>query len=85
MLHAAISVIRVRTLQSGAATNMGRYDVRPCPCGSGHASSWLFDCKGIPVARVCNICESATMKKYNPIIFTGYTQADIDEQIEEDE
>jgi len=25
------------------------------------------------------------MKKYNPIIFTGYTQADIDEQIEEDE
>jgi uncharacterized Zn-binding protein involved in type VI secretion len=64
---------------------MGIYDQKLCPCGSGHWSAWMFDCKGIPVARVCDKCETKTRAKYNPMIFTGYTQADIDEQIEEDE
>ena len=64
---------------------MGIYDVRPCPCGSGEPSQWMFDCKGIPLDRVCTECADAKRARYNPIIFDGYTQADMDEQIEEDE
>jgi hypothetical protein len=64
---------------------MGLHDIRPCPCGSGKPSQWLLDAKGIPVARVCDAeCERKVRARYNPIIFTGYTQADMDERIEED-
>jgi hypothetical protein len=56
---------------------------RPCPCGSGKSSWWLNDAQGIPVSRVCEDCEAKVKAKYRPEIFTGYTQADIDEPIEE--
>lgn len=64
---------------------MGIHDIRPCPCKSGKDSQWLHDARGIPVARVCDACESEVRKRYNPIIFEGYDQSDMDEQIEEDE
>jgi hypothetical protein len=63
---------------------MGQNDVRPCPCKSGKPSQWMFDCKGIALDRVCEDCEDTKRAKYNPMVFTGYTQADVDEQIEED-
>jgi hypothetical protein len=44
----------------------------------------MFDCKGIALDRVCEDCEDTKRAKYNPMVFTGYTQADVDEQIEED-
>jgi hypothetical protein len=47
-------------------------------------SWWLTDCKGIPLCRVCPECIEAKKSRYNSWVFTGYTQADIDEQIEED-
>lgn len=64
---------------------MGIHDVRPCPCGSGEISWWEFDGRGIPLTRVCNKCYEKTMSKFNPVILNYYTQADVDEQIEEDE
>lgn len=45
-------------------------------------SYWLYDAQGIPVARVCHRCEAAQRAKFRPEIFTGYTQADVDESIE---
>lgn len=48
------------------------------------ASWWAHDAQGIPLCRVCNLCESAKLSRYRPEILTGYTQADVDEPIEED-
>ena len=57
-------------------------------CGRRHekndGSWWLTDCKGIPLKRVCADCEEEVRKGYNPWVFDGYSQADIDEQIEAD-
>ena len=43
---------------------------------------WLHDSQGIPCGKVCDLCEEATKAKYRPVIFSGYTQADVDEPIE---
>lgn len=64
---------------------MGKYDIRPCPCGSGEGSWWAFDGRGIELCRVCSKCEKEQMKKYNPRILEYYTQADVDEPIEEED
>ena len=40
----------------------------------------MFDCKGIPLDRVCTECADEKRAKYNPIVFDGYTQADMLEQ-----
>lgn len=64
---------------------MSIYDVRPCPCGSGQDSQWQFDAKGIALCRTCPKCHAKQMARYRPEILTGYTQADVDEPIEEDE
>ena len=63
---------------------MSRHDLRPCPCGSGLMSQWQFDGRGIELCRTCDKCHDEQMKKYNPVILDYYTQADVDEQIEED-
>jgi len=63
---------------------MGIHDVRPCPCGSGEESWWEFDARGIPLDRVCDKCVEKKLARYRPEILTGYTQEDVDEQIEED-
>ncbi len=61
---------------------MGMYDFRPCPCGSGDSSWWENDAQGIPLARVCSECREAKLSGYRKEILTGYSQADVDEQIE---
>jgi hypothetical protein len=57
------------------------------PCGShspGDGSWWEHDAQGIPLCRVCDRCETHKLSRYRPEILTGYTQADLDEPIEED-
>jgi hypothetical protein len=63
---------------------MGRYDVKPCPCGSGKPSEWQLDGRGIELCRTCADCHEKQMARYNPAILEYYTQEDVDEQIEED-
>lgn len=46
-------------------------------------SWWEYDAQGIPLDRVCAQCRNAKLSKYRPEILTGYTQADVDEPIEE--
>jgi hypothetical protein len=41
----------------------------------------LYDAQGIYCCRVCDACEEAKAAQYNPVIFAGYTQADVDEPI----
>lgn len=49
---------------------MGKYDVRPCPCGSGKPSQWLMDAANIPIKRVCEVCEAQVRKDYAPCLDT---------------
>lgn len=50
----------------------------------GDGSWWESDAQGIPLCRVCDDCREAKLARYRPEILTGYTQADVDEPIEED-
>jgi hypothetical protein len=50
----------------------------------GKYSWWEHDAQDIPLCRVCDRCANHKLSKYRPEILTGYTQADIDERIEED-
>jgi len=43
-----------------------------------------YDAQGIYLCRVCDLCREAKLSRYRPEILTGYTQADVDEPIEED-
>lgn len=58
--------------------------VRVCPCGSGNVPRWENDAQGIPLALVCDACKAAKLAHFRPEILTGYTQADVDEPIEEE-
>jgi len=55
-----------------------------CPCGSGKYSEWQYDGRGIELCRTCNDCHKEKMSRYRPEILEYYTQADVDEPIEED-
>ncbi len=37
---------------------------KPCPCGSGKASHWAKDARGIEIARVCPDCKEEKLKGY---------------------
>lgn len=63
---------------------MSIHDIRPCPCGSGLDSEWQLDGRGIPLCRTCAKCHKQQMARYRPEILDHYTQADVDEPIEED-
>lgn len=52
--------------QNEGEPKMGKYDVRPCICGSGKPSQWLNDAAGIPISRVCETCEAGVRKRYAP-------------------
>jgi len=56
--------------------------IRLCPCDSGEPSWWVYDAQGIELCRVCSECEEGKLARYRPEILTGYTQADVDEDIE---
>jgi hypothetical protein len=45
---------------------MSRYDVRPCPCGSGLDSQWQLDARGIELCRTCAKCHRKQMARYRP-------------------
>jgi len=56
---------------------------KPCNCGSGETYTWwAHDAQGIPLCKVCVMCEEEKLSRYRPEILTGYTQADVDEPIE---
>ena len=50
----------------------------------GDGSWWENDAQGIPLCRVCDTCRETKLKGYRPEILSGYSQADVDELIEED-
>lgn len=54
----------------------------PCPCGSGAVSDWVFDARGIALARTCARCHAEKMSRFRPEVLTdsNYTA---DEPIEE--
>ena len=43
-----------------------------------------YDAQGIYLCKVCDKCEAEKLAGYRPEILTGYTQADVDEPIEEE-
>lgn len=45
-------------------------------------SWWEHDAQGIPLCRVCVKCADEKLSRYRPEILRGYTQADVDEDIE---
>lgn len=55
-----------------------------CPCGSGKASWWESDARGIPLARVCPSCKQAKLSRYRPEVLANPNYS-ADEQIEEDQ
>jgi hypothetical protein len=61
---------------------------RPHTCRNGETSTeyswWENDAQGIPLARVCDRCFREKLSRYRPEILSGYTQADVDEPIEEE-
>ncbi len=58
-------------------------DLRRHDCRSeGQESWWVNDAQGIPLCRVCKVCQKTKLGMYRPEILTGYTQADIDDPIE---
>lgn len=46
---------------------------------------WEHDARGIPLCKVCEDCREDKLSRYRPEILRGYTQADVDEDIEGDE
>lgn len=60
---------------------------RPHVCQNDELSTeyswWEHDAQGIPLARVCDRCRNEKLGRYRPEILSGYTQADVDEPIEE--
>jgi hypothetical protein len=44
---------------------------------------WEHDARGIPLCKVCDDCRQQKLGRYRPEILRGYTQADVDETIEE--
>lgn len=61
---------------------MGRYDVRPCPCGSGLGSTWQNDARGIPLARTCTKCHDQKMSTFRADVLSD-PNYHADEPIEE--
>ena len=56
-----------------------------CPCRSGEPSWWAHDAQGIELCRVCERCEARQLARYRPMILSGYTQDDVNEDIDPEE
>ncbi len=59
--------------------------VKRCKCHSGLEEFWLLDCHHICLCMVCNSCIERKKATYNPWVFTGYTEDDIECPIEPEE
>lgn len=55
-----------------------------CPCGSGQFPEAEYDAQGIFLCYVCDECREEKLGGFRPEILSGYSQADIDEPIDED-
>lgn len=65
--------------QTGHPPKVGEHQ----SCRHEGQPTWdLIDAQGIYCARVCAKCEDAKRATYRPEIFSGYSQADVDEPIE---
>ena len=71
-----------RTLCAEERNEMNQ-DLKHCK-HEGQYSWWEYDARGIPLCKVCDLCAQAKLSQYRPEILTGYTQADVDEPIEEE-
>jgi len=60
------------------------YNARECNCGSGKYREPQFDGRGIFLTYTCTSCHKEKMSHYRSEILEYYTQADVDEPIEED-
>ena len=64
------------------------FEHRPHYCKDGEESTkqtWpVDDAQGIFLCNVCEDCEAQKLSKYRPEILNGYSQDDVDEQIEPD-
>ena len=58
--------------------------MRLCNCDSGKESWIEYDGQGIYLARVCSDCVKEKLSGFRPEILRHYTQADVDEPIDED-
>ena len=56
---------------------------RVCPCGSGKASWWERDARGIPLCRVCPDCKKEKLAKFRPAVLANSNYW-ADEPIEEE-
>lgn len=61
----------------------GRYDAKPCDCGSGQNSFWANDARGIPLKRVCPKCRDEKLKGYRQDVLDN-PNYEADEPIEPD-
>ena len=43
---------------------------------------WEYDGQGIPLCRVCAVCQEERLAQYRTAILSPYTQDDVDEDIE---
>lgn len=56
-----------------------------CDHDQNRNPQWIeYDAQGIPLGRVCDDCVDEHLARYRPEILSGYSQADVDEPIEED-
>jgi len=55
--------------------------MKVCNCGSGQASWWENDARGIPLARVCGECADKVLSKYRPEVLSN-SNYECDEFIE---
>ena len=56
---------------------------RICPCGSGLASRWVNDARGIPLSRCCKKCREQKLAGFRPEVLTD-PQYDCDEPVEDE-
>ena len=45
---------------------------------------WEYDAQGIPLCKVCEHCRAQKLAGYRREILRGYTQADVDEPVEDE-
>ena len=57
--------------------------IRLCNCGSGKESWWIYDARGIELARVCEDCEETKKKSYRVDVLYD-SNYECNEEIEED-
>jgi len=55
--------------------------MKKCNCGSDLLSIWVYDAKGIPLAKVCKDCKQTKLGKFRPEVLDD-PNYETDEQIE---